>query len=48
LGFFAKQEFFGGLDFTVELNNILNKKNYIFEDYQEKPFDIIAGIEYRW
>jgi hypothetical protein len=29
-----------------ELNNILNTKRYIRENYQEKPFDILAGINF--
>ncbi len=33
---------------TVDLRNILNKSNYVYLGYQEKPFDIIAGIDYRW
>ncbi len=48
LALFAKYNLLSQLDFTTELNNILNKKNYIYKNYLEKPFDIIVGIEYRW
>jgi hypothetical protein len=33
---------------TAELNNLLNRKNYLWKDYQEPPLDIGAGIIYRW
>ncbi|MFA8344053.1 MAG: hypothetical protein ACEPO8_13860 [Rhodothermaceae bacterium] len=33
---------------TLEINNIANSKNYIFNGYEEKPMDIILGIDYRW
>jgi hypothetical protein len=48
LGVDLKLNFFAKLDLTLGAHNILNKKNYVFENYQEKPFDIVAGIEYRW
>ena len=35
-------------DLTLELNNLLNRDNYLREDYLEKPFDFIAGIDYRF
>lgn len=31
---------------TVE--NILNNENYKWNRYKEKPFDVTAGVEYRW
>ena len=43
-----KYKVFKNLALTCDLQNILNRKNYLFKGYQEKPFDIIAGIEYRW
>jgi hypothetical protein len=33
---------------TAELNNLFNRKNYLWKDYQEPPLDIGAGIIYRW
>lgn len=39
---------FSKFDLTVRLENLLNRKNFFISGYQEKPFDIIAGIEYRW
>lgn len=37
-------------NFTIklDLDNITNSKNYYFKGYLEKPFDIVAGVEYRW
>jgi hypothetical protein len=35
------------LDFTLDLNNILNQKNYYWNGYKEIPLDIILGINYR-
>jgi len=26
----------------------LNNENYKLNMYKEKPFDVIAGVEYRW
>ena len=30
------------------LENIMNKENYILQNYKDKPFDIIGGIYYHW
>ena len=35
------------LDLTLDLNNILNRKNYFWYGYQEVPLNIIIGINYR-
>lgn len=32
----------------LDFDNVLNKDNYLFKGYIEKPFDISAGVEYRW
>ncbi len=32
----------------LDLQNITNNRNYYFKGYLEKPFDIVAGVEYRW
>jgi len=47
---------FGVLGFSITDNlllkatveNILNNKNYKLNMYKEKPFDAVAGVEYRW
>ena len=33
---------------TLSLENIIDRKNFSLRNYQEKPFDIIGGIDYRW
>ena len=37
-----------GLKFKIDFQNILNRSNFVWHYYKEKPFDYIAGIEYRW
>ena len=47
-----------GLKFTYKLmpkfylslkaSNLLNRKNYLWNGYQERPADITAGLNYRW
>lgn len=32
----------------LDLNNVADSKNYFFRGYREKPFDIVAGVEYCW
>lgn len=34
--------------FKATVENILNSENYRFNNYKEKPFDVLAGVEYRW
>lgn len=41
-------ELLKGFKVTADFQNILNKSNFVWRQYQEKPFDILAGIEYRW
>ncbi len=36
------------LTVKLDLENLTNSKNYFFKGYMEKPFDIVAGVEYRW
>ncbi len=36
------------LTLKLEANNITGSRNYYFNGYREKPFDILAGVEYRW
>ena len=33
---------------TFELNNLLNRKNYHWFEYQEMPIDALFGLIYRW
>jgi len=35
------------LDLTLDLNNVLNQKNYYWNGYKEVPLNIIIGINYR-
>jgi len=48
LGIKFKYLLLNNLAATLEINNIVNNKNYIFNGYKEKPVDIILGIDYRW
>ena len=34
--------------FTFKIDNLLNKKNYIWKQYQEMPLDIVAGVNFQW
>lgn len=36
------------LSLSVDFQNILNRSNFVLKGYQEKPFDILLGAEYRW
>lgn len=33
---------------TFEVNNLLNRKDYRWFNYQEQPLDFMAGLIYRW
>ncbi len=41
-------ELFENFDLTLSLQNLLNDKYYYFRNYKAKPFDLIAGFEFRW
>jgi outer membrane receptor protein involved in Fe transport len=43
-----KYEIISGLKLTADFQNILNRTNFVWKQYQEKPFDVLLGIEYRW
>jgi hypothetical protein len=45
---FCSYEIFRGLKLTADFQNILNRSNFVWKQYQEKPFDILFGVEYRW
>lgn len=36
------------LEFNVHFENILNRNNFLYVGYKEKPFDVVGGINYRW
>ncbi len=36
------------IDALLRFENLLNRKNYIWGIYEQKPVDIIAGVEYHW
>ncbi len=41
-------EILNGLKLTADFQNIFNRANFVWKQYQEKPFDFLLGIEYRW
>ena len=41
-------EILNGLKLTADFQNILNRTNFVWKNYQEKPFDLLLGIEYNW
>lgn len=41
-------KFMPNFSLTLQLNNLLNNKNYLWDGYRETPVDIIAGLIYRW
>ncbi len=41
-------ELMKGFKITADFQNILNRSNFVWRQYRNKPFDILAGIEYRW
>ncbi|MBU1100065.1 MAG: TonB-dependent receptor [Bacteroidetes bacterium] len=41
-------ELFERFNLKLELQNILNRDNFVFNGYNQKPFDVIAGFTYLW
>ena len=41
-------ELLKGFKLTADFQNILNRSNFVWKQYQEKPFDLFFGVEYRW
>ena len=41
-------EILKGFKLTADFQNILNRTNFTWKQYQEVPFDLLMGIEYRW
>ncbi|MBA4319527.1 MAG: hypothetical protein C0412_14085 [Flavobacterium sp.] len=48
LAFSISYKIQNSLTVKLDLENLSNNKNYYFKGYLEKPFDIVAGVEYRW
>ncbi len=48
LSFGASYKIWENLSLKADFQNILNKTNFVLRGYEEKPFDIIVGAEYRW
>ncbi len=41
-------ELFRNFKLTLAFENLLGDKYYYFRNYEAKPFDILAGFEFRW
>jgi hypothetical protein len=41
-------ELLSGIKIKIDFQNILNRSNFTLNHYQDKPFDYLIGIEYRW
>ncbi|MCB0732039.1 MAG: hypothetical protein KDC88_13500 [Ignavibacteriae bacterium] len=41
-------ELFRNFNLTLAFENLLNDKYYYFRNYEAKPFDVLAGFEFRW
>ena len=41
-------EFFNNFKLTLAFENLLNDKYYFYRNYEAKPFDVLAGFEFRW
>ncbi|MCK5088223.1 MAG: TonB-dependent receptor [Melioribacteraceae bacterium] len=48
LSLYLKYYLIDNLALTCSIENIINRKNYMYNDYQEKPFDLILGIDFNW
>ncbi len=48
IGLSLGYEFSDQLKFTVDFSNLLFRENFIYNFYEDKPFDVLLGIEYRW
>ncbi len=47
LGLSLSYNFDKEFDFFVKFENLLNNSNYIWNNYKEKPFDILLGVKYK-
>ena len=41
-------ELFENFKLTLALENLLDDKYYFYRNYRAKPFDLLAGFEFRW
>jgi hypothetical protein len=48
ISIFFGYELFKAIKITADFQNIMNRSNFVWKLYQEKPFDILFGLEYRW
>ena len=48
LGLFAKYNLTRSFALTANLQNLLFRENYYFNNYREKSFDVLLGIDYRF
>ncbi|MCF8242141.1 MAG: TonB-dependent receptor [Melioribacteraceae bacterium] len=48
LSFFTSYELFKNFRLTASVSNVMNRENFYWFNYQEKPFDVIAGLDYVW
>jgi len=48
LSLYVRYNLIENLALTCSLDNLLNRHNYIYKNYREKPFDIVFGVEYNW
>lgn len=44
LGYKIQPDFY----LTLKMSNLLNRNNYLWNNYQEMPLDILVGLNYRW
>ncbi len=48
LGLKLAYKFTPNFHLTFELNNLINKENFLWRGYKEFPLDAIAGLVYQW
>lgn len=48
LGLYLKYSIFDSFALTCDFQNLLNRKDFLWKGYEEKPLDVILGIEYSW
>ena len=41
-------ELFENFDLRLQFENLLNSDYYYYRNYKAKPFDVLAGFEFRW
>ncbi len=48
LSFRIDYKIWESLSISGDFQNILNRSNFVLYNYEEKPMDLILGIQYRW